>query len=71
MLKLENSEISKLNKSLILKIDKIEQKYKPLINGKFYKKNSDGSLPVINYVNHVEQINFMEKLSGFWVDEIS
>lgn len=65
MLKLENSEISKLNKSLILKIDKIEQKYKPLINGKFYKKNSDGSLPVINYVNHVEQINFMEKLSGF------
>ena len=54
MLKLENSEISKLNKSLILKIEKLEQKYKPLINGKYYKKNADGSLPVINYVNHVE-----------------
>lgn len=62
-LKTENKELIKLNQKLVKEIDRVRQKYKPLINGMYYEKREDGTLPVMSYVSHVNQVSFLEKLS--------
>lgn len=71
ILKIENRELTKLNNKLISDIEKLSQKYRPLINGKYYLKREDGSLPVMAYVNHVTQVSFLEKLSMMKLEEVT